>query len=336
MGEFAGTEAFLLAALAEGGAHHANARSHALALLDCYRATAQRTRFEDFSIDYVHQFGESAPEWGATHSTVQDSATACGGPTDRPAPLGDQWSCPAVLDGIAIGDLGLFLAQSQAAWRLNWSDMQSTTADAVEVLEQVISAWCVHPVRLEFVGADQLLGVLNGQITAADGLSTQQPWQLLFKLLQVMRLQAEFETLSMRYCVVFERSPPPWANPACTVERILAHPTDPRLAAASSLLPAASMVNVAAPSACLRGEITDDASVALSGFNLEAGQQEPLHIDCADLVRVDFSAASSILNWVTAQQGRGVEIHFIDVHRLIATLFEVVGIVEYARINVRR
>jgi hypothetical protein len=49
-------------------------------------------------------------------------------------------------------------------------------------------------------------------------------------------------------------------------------------------------------------------------------------------VRVDFSAAGSILNWVAMRQADGYVVEFREVHRLVAAFFSVIGINEYARV----
>ncbi len=57
---------------------------------------------------------------------------------------------------------------------------------------------------------------------------------------------------------------------------------------------------------------------------------------CARLIRIDFSAAGTLLNWVTARQAEGRQVQFIEVHRLVAAFFNVIGISEHARVIARR
>ena len=52
--------------------------------------------------------------------------------------------------------------------------------------------------------------------------------------------------------------------------------------------------------------------------------------------RVDFGAAGDLLNWATAQQAEGQQISFLQVNRLVAAFFCVIGINEVARITLRR
>lgn len=53
------------------------------------------------------------------------------------------------------------------------------------------------------------------------------------------------------------------------------------------------------------------------------------------LIRVDFSAAGMLLNWVSARQAEQRQVKFSEVNRLVAAFFNVIGITEYARVVVR-
>ena len=85
----------------------------------------------------------------------------------------------------------------------------------------------------------------------------------------------------------------------------------------------------------LTGEVSGDAADVLN--QLEAGLKENnrLVISCARLIRVDFSAAGNILNWISAHQSEGCQVQFCDVPRLVAAFFNVIGINEYAQVRLR-
>jgi anti-anti-sigma regulatory factor len=55
-------------------------------------------------------------------------------------------------------------------------------------------------------------------------------------------------------------------------------------------------------------------------------------VGCHDLVRVDFAAAGSLLNWAATRHAEGCQVQFRDVHRLVAAFFTVIGINEYAQV----
>ena len=58
-------------------------------------------------------------------------------------------------------------------------------------------------------------------------------------------------------------------------------------------------------------------------------------IACDRLIRIDFSAAGTLLNWVTARVAEGRQVQFVEVHRLVAAFFNVIGISEHARVGMR-
>jgi ABC-type transporter Mla MlaB component len=160
-----------------------------------------------------------------------------------------------------------------------------------------------------------------------------------------MRLQDEFELVALEYCVTFEVSPPSWqeTRSSCELEGFGlgsdAAPgemeDDPRSGWAEPGSAMTEMVGLEGdPPALveLSGEIVGDAAEALA--RLEAGMEGATRmvISCARLIRVDFSAAGSILNWVAHQQTRGCQVQFRDVNRIVAAFFNVIGINEHARV----
>jgi anti-anti-sigma regulatory factor len=82
----------------------------------------------------------------------------------------------------------------------------------------------------------------------------------------------------------------------------------------------------------LKGNVLGDATQALNSFDPGAHPGEGIVVSCRGLVRVDFSAAGSILNWVAQREADGRKVQFRDVHRLVAAFFNVIGINEHARV----
>ena len=63
---------------------------------------------------------------------------------------------------------------------------------------------------------------------------------------------------------------------------------------------------------------------------------EAIAIDCSRLVRMDFAAAGSVLNWAAQMQELGHVLQFSQLHQLLAVFFNVVGIQEHAQVIPRR
>ena len=63
---------------------------------------------------------------------------------------------------------------------------------------------------------------------------------------------------------------------------------------------------------------------------------EPLTIACDRLIRIDFGAAGSVLNWAAEQQSHGHVVQFHNLHRLVAVFFNVIGVNEHAWVVPRK
>jgi ABC-type transporter Mla MlaB component len=86
----------------------------------------------------------------------------------------------------------------------------------------------------------------------------------------------------------------------------------------------------------LVGELQGDPSKALACLEAAMKNTETLVISCKRLVRVDFSAAGSILNCVANGEAMGCQIEFRDVPCLVATFFNLIGINEHAQVMSRK
>jgi anti-anti-sigma regulatory factor len=82
----------------------------------------------------------------------------------------------------------------------------------------------------------------------------------------------------------------------------------------------------------LQGEVLGDAAPLLAVLDGQGSKGGRIVVACTHLVRVDFSAAGSILNWVAKRQSDGCQVQFRDAHRLVAAFFNVIGINEHARV----
>jgi len=88
----------------------------------------------------------------------------------------------------------------------------------------------------------------------------------------------------------------------------------------------------------LQGELCGDITPVIETLRAELGRHEagtPLVIDCHALLRVDFPAAGSLLQWLLDAVGRGVQPELHGLNRLVAAFFHVVGIDEAATLQLR-
>ena len=164
--------------------------------------------------------------------------------------------------------------------------------------------------------------------------------------LRTLNLLDDFELAALDYCVTYEVSPPPWQEARCQYQSVESLEV-PSVVSPSVRVESASawgsdfsqmataplgLDGSAAVKLDLKGEVLGDATHALDGFDTAARSGDGIVVSCRGLIRVDFSAAGSILNWVAMRQAEGCRVQFRDVHRLVAAFFNVIGINEHARV----
>ena len=85
----------------------------------------------------------------------------------------------------------------------------------------------------------------------------------------------------------------------------------------------------------LSGEIRGDPQDTLDTLERRLKGADVMIISCRNLIRVDFSAAGTLLNWVSSHHAEGRMVQFVDAHRLVSAFFHVIGITEYAKVVLR-
>ena len=349
-GDDAGAEAGLLAALKAANITQDAADGWAAGLFDLYRATGQQASFDRVAIDYAERFGRSAPAWFSTPELLASTTVETTSNSSPPTAPHKQssWECPADFDLLAMQALRIVTSRVGVAWHLNWSRLNNITAAAALSLSELFAQWCKQPVKLYFSGADALERTLQAATPMGDKQVEKYWWQLRLDALRILRMHDEFELAALDYCVTYEVSPPPWEEARCEYifERVKTSddlpksgaddlaaggdPDDSQAATAQMGLDSAEATVVE-----LTGEVLGDAAEALD--KLQAGLQgsDRLVISCERLIRVDFSAAGSILNWVATRESEGCQVQFREVPRLVAAFFNVIGINEHARVSLR-
>ncbi len=326
-----GAEAVLLTALQANAVAPELAKIWAYALLDIYRATGQQANFERMAADYAKRFGVAAPVWvaisapadGLVSPPVAEDALML--PQDANGPL--HWICPPILDAAAVQPLQAVEHATQMPCQLDWRALKSIAPPAGQALAVLLARWCALPLKLSLTGVDGLDHLLRKYTSMGDSEVPQFWWQLRLELLRILRLPDEFELVAMDFCVTYEISPPSWLPARCQIVQGSLAPPAGRLPV-PVMRPGLSQPQTLA----LSGEILGDATLVLESLReaLPAGQE--LVMSCANLVRVDFSAAGSMLNWLANAQAAGLVIELRDVPHLVAAFFQLIGINEHARI----
>ena len=348
-GDDAGAEATLLGALRADNVQASMADVWASALFDLYRATGQELSFDRVAIEYAQRYGRSAPAWFSLPELLGQVKSPSSVNPILNAGHQFSWDCPTHLDEGLVAELRTKLVTAVMPWQLNWTPFASATDEAARDLADLFCAWGDRPVKLQFIGIESLQGVLRDKTPAGDAQVALCWWQLRLNLMRLMAQQDEFELAALDYCVTYEVSPPPWRPPQCQhvfehvalseVNAIGMLPVEGRLLNPSTggqpfPVLSAELDAMSGTELELSGEIMGDAAGALGRYEPGTGKG-CLVISCARLIRVDFSAAGSLLNWVAEREAEGCEVRFIDVPRLVAAFFSVIGISEHAQVVLR-
>ncbi|MBI2746199.1 MAG: STAS domain-containing protein [Burkholderiales bacterium] len=353
-GDDSGAESGLLEALRAGAVSHEVASSWAAALLDLYRATRDRARFDQAVTEFAYCFETMVPQWCAIGdepepliaTPASDAGFGRGGDA-RDYSVGAIWRSPPELNAQAMEELREAMASNPTPWHLDWSRLVRIDEDAMPLMAGLFSSLCNEPVPLRFSGAARLVETLRTMMPSGDQSVSPDWWAMRLNALRTLQLLDDFELAALDYCVTYEVSPPAWQEARCQYENVedqqqdaAAQTNQVRVEAASGWGSGFSQMATApigldgstAITLELKGDVLGDATQALEGLDAAKHAGEGIVVSCRGLVRVDFSAAGSILNWVALRQAEGCHIQFRDVHRLVAAFFNVIGINEHARV----
>mgnify|MGYP000205628008 CR=1 FL=1 len=347
----AAAEAAMLEMLAPGGSGTGQSEVW-MALFDLYRATDNQEKFETAAITFVQKFDRSAPQWFSMPEMVKQlarpvSQVPVAGPTA-------DWICSSSMGIQTVAALKAALAKAPMPWRLNWSNLKTIEPNAVEPLCKVFAGWSAQPVQLRFMGDAHFHQILHKATPSGDRTTPQDWWQLRMEALRVTRRPDEFELAALDFCVTYEVSPPAWEVARCEYKSmdnqgmavsgntiigdVYRDSTPSSLSAleGDTHMDALSLQMSNLLSVELSGHIEGDAIEMLEKLETKLMGADIMIISCAKLIRVDFSAAGTLLNWVSARQAENRAVQFSDVNRLVAAFFNVIGITEHAKVTTRR
>jgi ABC-type transporter Mla MlaB component len=351
-GDNAGAEAGLLEMLDPDGMRVGQSETW-MALFDLYRASGEQDKFELAALQFVQRFDRSAPQWFSLPDIVKLLALPSN--VQRVQGLAADWICPTVLGLQTVATLKAAIGRSPMPWRLDWSKLKTIDFLAVEPLTVLFKGWAQQPVQLGFMGELQLQNVLQAATPSGQRDTAQEWWQLRMEVQRVTHRPDEFELTALDFCVTYEVSPPSWETGRCEYKSvdaegqatsshtIIGNVFRDSISSVLSGIDADSLVatqgsqfegNVSTVE--LSGQIEGDVVTALEQLEAKLMGADIMIISCANLIRVDFSAAGTLLNWVSARQTENRAVQFSDVNRLVAAFFNVIGITEYARVVSRR
>lgn len=311
-----------------------------LTLLDYYRATKQEERFENASLYMVQLLGRSAPQYLSADlaqasrilSTVGSEFVSDGTQTN--------WSCSAELDLTDVMLLRSQLIENPNQVLLDWRKLEEILDEAVEPLVDQLKDLAQRKIELLMWGADQLLACCKQQLEASpqpDKNTYTLLWHLRLELVRMMYDQETFEEESIEYCVALEESPPAWVEPKCfyiNADEATDIIDDPQANAGDADDSQILESNTKHPLQW-QGSMRGSIKKLLTALDTACGAQECV-IDCLQLERIDSIATTELLAWLMAQKATQKRILFINVNRLVAVFWRIMGIHAQANIELRR
>lgn len=309
-------------------------------VLDLYRATGDEEGFEPLAIDYAAHFGRSAPLWFSMPAQLgmpplRDPAVMA---VVRP-PF--HWSAPAVLTVDAV--LALEAEQQVVSWpwHLDWTALRSIDAVAIPVLGRLLMRWASQPGEWFWGGVNTLQELLQQQTPTGVRSQPATWWALRMAVQRMLNQPQDFDQVALDYCVTYEVSPPSWEQPQSLCMASDAAHAPQGAGGPLSVLEGALHAGVRAQHAepgvwqGLAGVVEGDARPWLAPLQARARLGVPLEISCDLLIRLDFVAAGTVLNWAAEMQGQGHQLRFTQLHHLVAVLLQVIGLQTHARLGLR-
>ena len=337
-GDDVGAHGVLIDALNGEALNPEVAQAWVVALLDFYRATGQAQAFDRAVLDYAARLDALRPRWiDIANVSASPAAAFAAQPalvSGRSSAVRAVWSCPAELTAAGMEDLRIALNQTPPPWNLDWSRLDDIADNAVPFLAGLFGSLCSEPVALRFTGGDQLVKALRDLTPSGNRSSDNTAWTVRLDALRTMQLQDAFELAALDFCITFEVSPPAWQPALCSYtdgDSEIAIPV--RWDGVNTSTIPLGLHGVTGTTLELFGQVVGESGSALTRLGSNHAPGAHLVVSCKGLLRVDFSAAGSILNWAATCHSQNCQVQFRDVHRLVAAFFNVIGITEYARVT---
>lgn len=296
------TEAMLKGAIGDGESSPEAERLW-LMLFDYYLITGRRDAFTPLELEFARLFEKQPPVWRELAGAKGAKAIPAGANAFK----GDLTGA----NGTALAQLEQWLA-SEAKPKLDLSKVTNVDSVGCERFLAAIQKARKLKKPLEVSGSDIVAEMLKPRIEGGE--SEQAYWRMLLECYQFLGRQEDFENLAVEFAVTFEISPPSWeALPATTKA-----PSKP--AAASPKGDDAFY---------LAGEVRGGRFDGLEAYLSE--QTHPV-VDLADVPRMDFASAGTLLNLVTPHKQRGVDLILRHPNHLVAELLGLMGIGAFATV----
>lgn len=282
-------------------------------LLDLYRLTGQRERFESRVLDYATRFERSPPPW-------EDLSAQ---PERRRADVAPLINLSGNLSGQAAAQFQQIcvIGRKGGAIRIDLGRLRSVDDTGCTLLRKALVQLAADRVKVSMLHAGQLVSMLAGQVVPGKAES-RDIWLLMLELLQYTGEHERFEELAVDYAITFEESPPSWEfkkvqQPAEAT--VSAHESDQRHGDGFSF----------------EGELTGSSNETIRKLAAFASQRQVVTVDCARLRRIDFVGAGTLFNVLSTLQSQGKLIDLQNVNAMVGALLRVMSVDQVAQVTLR-
>jgi anti-anti-sigma regulatory factor len=280
-------------------------------LLDLYKLTGQRLRFESRVLDYATRFERSPPPW-------EDLTSQAARPRGDVAPL---INLSGNLNGQAapqFQQIGI-IGRKSGTIRIDLTRLRSVDDDGCKLFLQLLQSLAADRVKVSVLKCSQLVNMLEGQVSAGRA-ENREAWLLMLEMLQYTGEEERFEQFAVDYAITFEESPPSWA---------------PKVQEAMSASDAGATEEKVRDGFRLEGEITGSQGESIRKLAAYAAERQSVDVDCAQLRRMDFVSAGTLFNILATLQAQGKLVVLHKVNAMVAALLRVMGVDQVAQVMLR-
>lgn len=315
-----------------------------LMLFELYQMRNLRPAFDELAMRFVVKFLRSAPVWrDANSDKAMPAKAAPAGPAAAKAPaVGAHFALEGEFNAETLdARWAQFTPLAEKALKENkpikfdFSKLTALDAAAATRLTQEWHKLSKAKLKVMPEGVEHLVAWLRTQVEMMRPNPEEMPfWVLLMECQQIMGDNEGFDNTAVDYAVTYEVSPPSW-DP----KKYPWLQTPAAKAAVAASAPKVEAAPVAAPEedvCMLHGEITDSDSRGLDEIKAYAKNHQYMLIDMADLKRIDFVSAGSLLNVFIELTQQGKQITIRGAHELLVALFRMLGITDVVQVIKRK
>jgi anti-anti-sigma regulatory factor len=282
-------------------------------LLDLYRLTGQRDRFDARVIDYARRFERSPPAW--EDLSVQ--------PAKRNTEAATLINLPAALTAQAAQQLQQIcvIGRKSGTLRIDLGRVRTIDDQGCLLIKQTLEQLTADRVKLTVFNASRLVDLLSPKVKPGQA-ENRDCWMLMLEMLKYTGEYSRFEDLAVDYAVTFEESPPSWESkqPLPGEEQSVA---------------GGDSSGRSEEEFFFDNELTGSSSEAIRKLDEFAATRQTVVIDCGRLRRIDFVAAGTLFNAIATFQARGKVVQLHKVNAMVGALMRVMSIDQVAQVMLR-